>query len=763
MDAQQNGTSVEDREWGIGNILECIFDLSFDCTDTLPTSSSPDTAFETRGVSLEFLLLMAKASTSWPLQPRVCLENGDTGIVLVQLSERPCGVQVRTLSEGGNIQRAYHTVSADETLVSVVAAVGDRVYIEDAQYAEHANICLNTWSGKWETDADTPNVVLGAVVGFDPGTRTYDIELPVDVKSTRVANFALSWQVSAAKKTILRAVPSDKLQLDFSFTTKDACEELVKPLTRRTMAALVEILATHYPGHVGVADAFASHAWLYNFSECIEALSNWHEASKRFPKSDGSTCFIWFDICTVCQHPSRQRALPEDYFYNQFQEGIASIGSTVLVMIPALRPIPVKRSWCVWEIYCTLKHNALLETAITTEDARLMASKSIVSRVEVDVEKAEAFMEADRANILSACQAAPGGCQSMNKSVAEAFSLDQIESIIRLHQEKNDGPYRGFTFGGLTIGPLSCRTLQSYCESQGRSAVEFVNLFNANLDPSCAKTFGQIVGDLITDMHQLFVGLHGRLRSEEETYQFRIGYDEMLVGLAPALKLGSTLKTIRIDLLGPTGFHALCHACLLQQHCQISKLTLGRHALWEEQEYLFRDEESLRLLAEVLKSNASIITLETSFAELKNQESLTLLVEAINANEHGILVSYGQQVVPDLLFQRALLRPQLRCVQQVENNWDLFSHQHSHFNKPMDSPFQIYTTLSKTYEHLGDIGSAIDAMNRCTRLTPGLSENTGFTERLDTLWEMYEKGDVGGSKTEVKKKKKEGRRQCRKK
>jgi len=165
----------------------------------------------------------------------------------------------------------------------------------------------------------------------------------------------------------------------------------------------------------------------------------------------------------------------------------------------------------------------------------------------------------------------------------------------------------------------------------------------------------------------------------------------------------------------------------------------------EEREYLFDDDETLRLLAEVLEKNASIIRLETRYTELKNQKSLKMLSKAMHASNQSVLVNYGQWDVSDVAFQRALLRTQLRCVQRVEANWELFSHQHSHFNKPMDNPTWIYTELSTTCECVGEVGSAIDAMNRCARLTSGLSggkellASKRFTVRLDSLWEKYEK------------------------
>lgn len=56
---------------------------------------------------------------------------------------------------------------------------------------------------------------------------------------------------------------------------------------------------------------------------------------------------------------------PQDYFYTAFAHAIAQIGRTVTVLAPLKHPRPLRRSWCVWEMFCTV--NAGAELVVATE------------------------------------------------------------------------------------------------------------------------------------------------------------------------------------------------------------------------------------------------------------------------------------------------------------------------------------------------------------------------------------------------------------
>ena len=113
---------------------------------------------------------------------------------------------------------------------------------------------------------------------------------------------------------------------------------------------------------------------------------------------DGVEHFHWYDIFTVCQDPAGQAAFPPGYFKSTFKDGerstitvaavpsarcggrrpeppppppppaaragIVAIGHTLLVLSPWAAPIPLRRSWCLWGIPCTIEAGAAVEFSV---------------------------------------------------------------------------------------------------------------------------------------------------------------------------------------------------------------------------------------------------------------------------------------------------------------------------------------------------------------------------------------------------------------
>ena len=81
-------------------------------------------------------------------------------------------------------------------------------------------------------------------------------------------------------------------------TTADVCFEIIRPATEQLQCAYVELESAVLPGEVGPADAFVSHAWLYDFAELVSAL----EAANLSPETK-----FWVDIAVVNQHVNATR------------------------------------------------------------------------------------------------------------------------------------------------------------------------------------------------------------------------------------------------------------------------------------------------------------------------------------------------------------------------------------------------------------------------------------------------------------------------
>ena len=111
------------------------------------------------------------------------------------------------------------------------AAVGDRVLVRPDVHPQ----------GQPDVPQDQ-QLVRATVVGYDPAADTYQFMLDCTVPtSAHECNhmYTLGWSAAGANE---RWVAAANLELDKNFTTKDACEELIKPLVAPYSTSMVELL-----------------------------------------------------------------------------------------------------------------------------------------------------------------------------------------------------------------------------------------------------------------------------------------------------------------------------------------------------------------------------------------------------------------------------------------------------------------------------------------------------------------------------------------
>ncbi|XRB21685.1 tetratricopeptide repeat [Pseudoscourfieldia marina] len=209
-------------------------------------------------------------------------------------------------------------------------------------------------------------------------------------------------------------------------TTNDVCFGIVKPATEHVRTSYVELLKSTEPAEVKSATAFVSHAWKYIFVNVVDALSRLSEDT-----------FVWFDVFTVNQHASSQ--VPPDWWFTTFKEAVASIGHTVLILMPWDDPIPLTRAWCIWEILSTIAGLAKLEICLPAVEQEAFADflveegadKVIVKMIGMDVQHAEAWKKEDRDAILDAVKKFRGGPSEVNKLIKDEMRRWVVESAKR--------------------------------------------------------------------------------------------------------------------------------------------------------------------------------------------------------------------------------------------------------------------------------------------------------------------------------------------
>jgi tetratricopeptide (TPR) repeat protein len=143
------------------------------------------------------------------------------------------------------------------------------------------------------------------------------------------------------------------------------------------------------------------------------------------------------DIFVGSQHKSPE--LPQEWWAQTFRQAVARIGHTLLVLQPWHAPMPLQRSWCLWEIFATLDSGVRLEVVLPPAEEGAFAA-AILARPEailkamstIDTRRAAAFFEADRAKIEAAVRASAGGFEAVNGRIHDrlrAWLVEQARAL----------------------------------------------------------------------------------------------------------------------------------------------------------------------------------------------------------------------------------------------------------------------------------------------------------------------------------------------
>ena len=209
-------------------------------------------------------------------------------------------------------------------------------------------------------------------------------------------------------------------------STSQVCVVVVKVDTLAAGRCYAEMLRNAAGGSdtaadVGLPTMFLSHAWRYSFANLVDAVDAHYAAQ---PAAVGAAAYVWNDIFVEDQNSSASK--PPDYFFHAFKDAVGAIGNTVLVLEPWRAPIPLSRSWCVWEIYSTIATGAQLsiahspaehesfERALAQEFESLSRSLS-----DIDAEQAQAFSLSDKQRIDATIKEELGGFEAVNELLAE--------------------------------------------------------------------------------------------------------------------------------------------------------------------------------------------------------------------------------------------------------------------------------------------------------------------------------------------------------
>ncbi|ORY34530.1 TPR-like protein, partial [Rhizoclosmatium globosum] len=148
-------------------------------------------------------------------------------------------------------------------------------------------------------------------------------------------------------------------------TTTDICFEFVKPMTTATGLSLcAHYKSTHSTSQlVQESQWFISHAWMYPFLTVIDALQHWITENNL----DESTTILWFDLFSNSQHNTA--AKPFHWWQTTFLTAIKKMKNVVMILEPVHDPIPLKRAWCIFELYACIKTSSEFHVAMAPTQA----------------------------------------------------------------------------------------------------------------------------------------------------------------------------------------------------------------------------------------------------------------------------------------------------------------------------------------------------------------------------------------------------------
>ena len=230
--------------------------------------------------------------------------------------------------------------------------------------------------------------------------------------------------------------------------TASICKDIVRPLTSKfgfcRFVELESIASLKSIGNgcehwIGEASYFVSHAWGGQWLDLVRMIIRHSNAIVR---AGGDPPIYWIDIFAVNQWKNtlgQIEDMPPAFgpdlggFYrvlNHTKKLIFAIGSIET-------PLPLGRSWCLYELWVCQNVNADVRVMFTKESEYQMfenasefdkLSKKVDS---IDLEQAEAGRPEDKIQILEHVVATSGGVVALNQTTKEVLFISIVKAFDR--------------------------------------------------------------------------------------------------------------------------------------------------------------------------------------------------------------------------------------------------------------------------------------------------------------------------------------------
>ena len=220
---------------------------------------------------------------------------------------------------------------------------------------------------------------------------------------------------------------------------------IIKPATESLRCRYANLTPTpenHLDQVIGPSDIFVSHCWGSSFGDMVAGIADCCHKTQR----------VWIDIFAVRQWPGNSADLDFagvvsrctsvvlicvhlDSIANLTWFEIQKMQGNINVPDQAKSSVPFFRVWCLVELQAARVSNKPIimqggqrDVTSSYPNIQFNSSYNMLSKMNhlVDVEKANASVEADKIRILQQVNQSPGGAAALNRSVQAAVVAAQL-------------------------------------------------------------------------------------------------------------------------------------------------------------------------------------------------------------------------------------------------------------------------------------------------------------------------------------------------
>eukprot|EP00298_Acanthocystis_sp_HF-20_P017118 c21670_g1_i1.p1 GENE.c21670_g1_i1~~c21670_g1_i1.p1 ORF type:complete len:777 (+),score=247.00 c21670_g1_i1:165-2495(+) len=256
---------------------------------------------------------------------------------------------------------------------------------------------------------------------------------------------SLSFPFLGVRLSVLQDILNHQ-SFNANMKTSDVCSNIIKPSTQELQCSYSELIQIQQLDQntnqkVGPANIFVSHAWQSKFEDTVKSLEVFINDSNNKTKLNQDTAYFWFDFTCINQHDGPINH--HEWLDTILLSGIKVIGRVILILPGWDNPIPLERSWCLWEIYCATISQSTTTISFSFPpyqvnrfiNGLLNNFDSLIDHLQskVDVVNSETFIENDKLMILSAVERTQGVHkfnQLINeriKSMVLSYGLDVLK------------------------------------------------------------------------------------------------------------------------------------------------------------------------------------------------------------------------------------------------------------------------------------------------------------------------------------------------